>query len=369
MSPRGVAKSPNSWNAWYQDPTTGVGPYRSDRSGYVSAAWGLPAPGHTTYSFAGGPWDSGQSHVIPPGDLLPGDALNSPGSPAAGTGHMMIYASGDFLSGWVEVYEEYTHGQPATHRWRNIDPSLYLPIRYVGITGCGVASAEVCNLVDDDCDPATGDAPDGDGYTLCDGDCDEFDSAVHPGADEGVADGVDQDCDGAELCFVHGDLDSYGALDGQTVASSDLDCGGDGAALTWDDCDDEDPSVHPGEAEDDSEVDRDCDGDSGNGPPPQPAGPDCGCTAPSGRTSAPFLFLVAFGVGRRRRRSRSTGGVSPNGERLDRAGILVDVRRGGCLDRPPHHAGGSPSPRPGGRPESGRGLAADRGRGVGGRSR
>lgn len=140
---------PYSQSAWYTDPTTGACCYRSDCSGYVSAVWGIDPPGNTTYSFAGGPWDDGASYVIDASELKPGDALNYPGDPDAGTGHVMLYVSGDFWSGYVEVYEEYTTGQPATHRWRSIDPGSYLPIRYVGIEDC---TAEVCNGADDDCD-------------------------------------------------------------------------------------------------------------------------------------------------------------------------------------------------------------------------
>lgn len=128
-----------SWDPWYTDPTTGTCCYRSDCSGLISAAWGLPAPGHTTYSFAGGPWDDGASYVITPGELQPGDALNYPGSPSAGTGHIMLYLSGDFNSGYVEVIEEFNWDNPAVHRWRNIDPSIYLPIRFTGIEPCNAA--------------------------------------------------------------------------------------------------------------------------------------------------------------------------------------------------------------------------------------
>jgi len=130
------AQVPYSWDAWYTDPSTGICCYRSDCSGLVSAVWGLPAPGHTTYSFAGGPWDDGVTHVIAPSELQPGDALNYPGNPGAGTGHVMLYVSGDFASGWVEVYEEYGHGHPAVRRWRSIDPSIYLPIRFNDIQPC-----------------------------------------------------------------------------------------------------------------------------------------------------------------------------------------------------------------------------------------
>jgi hypothetical protein len=50
-------------------------PYRSDCSGFVSWAWGLPAPGRVTSQFA--PYDTAVSHTIPGESLQPGDALNS----------------------------------------------------------------------------------------------------------------------------------------------------------------------------------------------------------------------------------------------------------------------------------------------------
>ena len=60
---------------------------------------------------------------------------------------------------------------------------------------------ELCNGIDDDCDPATGrdeEDLDGDGFAGCDGDCDDGDPAAWPGADEACSDEVDQDCDGSE---------------------------------------------------------------------------------------------------------------------------------------------------------------------------
>lgn len=62
-------------------------PYRSDCSGLVSWAWGLPPPGRTTATLA--PYDTGVSHVIDAIDLLPGDAINN-------DHHTMVFAE------WLE---------------------------------------------------------------------------------------------------------------------------------------------------------------------------------------------------------------------------------------------------------------------------
>jgi hypothetical protein len=50
-------------------------PYRSDCSGFLSWAWGLPAPGRTTMTLA--PYDHAVSHAIDAADLQPGDAINN----------------------------------------------------------------------------------------------------------------------------------------------------------------------------------------------------------------------------------------------------------------------------------------------------
>lgn len=60
--------------------------------------------------------------------------------------------------------------------------------------------AEVCsNAVDDDCDGTVDNATDsdGDGWTSCNGDCNDANALVNPGAYEAVGNGVDDDCDAA----------------------------------------------------------------------------------------------------------------------------------------------------------------------------
>ena len=93
------------------------------------------------------------------------------------------------------------------------------------------------------------------------GDCADGDAGVHPGASEGPSDGVDQDCDGHELCYVDADHDGYRTT--STTLAPDLSCDADGlapasAAL---DCDDGDGAVWPGAVElSDDGVDSNCDG-------------------------------------------------------------------------------------------------------------
>ncbi|HMV67024.1 MAG TPA: MopE-related protein, partial [Myxococcota bacterium] len=83
---------------------------------------------------------------------------------------------------------------------------------------------------------------DGDGLSIDDGDCADFDAAFHPGAIDPIGDGIDQDCD--------------------DVDGTDADADGWPAGP---DCDDADPDVAPDAAEVCDGVDQDCDGSPDNG--------------------------------------------------------------------------------------------------------
>ncbi len=109
---------------------------------------------------------------------------------------------------------------------------------------------------------------DGDGVTEDEGDCDDGDDEVFPGAQE-VCNGVDDDCDDTideedpdlvdgTTWYQDGDGDGYG-LDEQTVVACERPSG---YSAEPGDCDDTDAAYHPGASEDDCSdpADYDCDG-------------------------------------------------------------------------------------------------------------
>ncbi len=95
--------------------------------------------------------------------------------------------------------------------------------------------------------PFSDEDADGDGYDEDQGDCDDGEDSVYPGALE-QANGVDDDCDGE--------------VDEDTEVADD---DGDGASEQDGDCDDGDPTVHPTADEQPNYRDDDCDGELDEG--------------------------------------------------------------------------------------------------------
>ena len=157
--------------------------------------------------------------------------------------------------------------------------------------GVNPGASETCNLVDDNCNGQTDEGlptgnyypdSDGDGYgtnvqyascgvgagfSTLNGDCNDGDTAIHPGAVE-ICDGKDNNCVGGideGLSTKTYYLDSDG--DGWGVGSGSVQCGPSGvsSATQSGDCDDGKASIHPGVTELCNSVDDNCDGQTDEG--------------------------------------------------------------------------------------------------------
>ena len=108
---------------------------------------------------------------------------------------------------------------------------------------------------------------DGDGYDataalnpVCSGtDCDDDDAAIRPGATDIPGNGIDENCNGKDLCYADNDGDLYGST--QTIAGLDMSCNDPGRVANSSDCNDTLASVNPAASEvTGNGIDENCNG-------------------------------------------------------------------------------------------------------------
>jgi len=121
------------------------------------------------------------------------------------------------------------------------------------LSSCDSKDGDTASAADDSSPGGDDSSPGGDDSASVDGDddgvdaandCNDADASIHPGAEEIIADGIDQDCDGLDRCYEDGDGDGYG---GSTINAKS--CDDTGLSGIGGDCDDADVAYHPGAKE------------------------------------------------------------------------------------------------------------------------
>ena len=245
--------------------------------------WGNPAGPTTTVPESG--------YVANAGDCNDSNASINPGTAETCNG-LDDNCDGTIDEGCITYYRDAdgdTYGDPVDSTTATTQPA-----GYVGNSGdCNDANAsinpgatEACNGVDDNCDGIVDegcttyyrDADDDGfgnsgnsvvagptpppGYVANDGDCDDTNDEIYPGATE-QCDGADDDCDGIvdDGCVTYyedADDDGFGNPSSTTTVNSPAPP--PGYVSSDGDCNDNNPAIHPGATEVVDGVDNNCNG-------------------------------------------------------------------------------------------------------------
>ncbi|MBK8567551.1 MAG: choice-of-anchor D domain-containing protein [Saprospiraceae bacterium] len=209
--------------------------------------------------------------------------------------NFIIQGTGTAANTYYEDLDNDGFGNAAVSQMACTAPTGYVS----NSTDCNDANAavnpdatELCNGVDDDCANGIDDGlafqdyyldtdgdnfgagaavnacqPPGANYVLVNGDCNDANAAIFPGAAE-LCDGLDNDCDGTnddglvfQNYYLDGDGDNFGA--GAAVNACQPPVGS--YVLVNGDCDDANAAIFPGAAELCDGLDNDCDGTNDDG--------------------------------------------------------------------------------------------------------
>ncbi len=182
--------------------------------------------------------DDSDRHTYPDATEIPYD-----GKDQNCDGEDLCDLDGDGFISTVCVDEDGNPGTDCNDADPNINPNaIEIPMNGIDENCSGHDECDVDgdgflspSCVDEDGNPGT--------------DCNDADPSIHPGATEIPYNGIDEDCDGEDLCDVDGD----GFLSPRCADE-------DGNPGT--DCDDTDPDIHPGATEIPyNGIDEDCDGE------------------------------------------------------------------------------------------------------------
>ena len=160
-------------------------------------------------------------------------------------GSLNIYNNAELSNCAIDAVCDFLVGTGNRNIGSNTGCCIDEPVLTNACSNPGSGGQEICDGIDNDCDGIVDEGfdQDGDGYTTCDGDCDDTDAAINPNAIE-ICDGIDNNC--------NGEIDEGFDQDGDGIADcsdncsttsnpgqEDSDCDGVGDACDqWPGCDD-----------------------------------------------------------------------------------------------------------------------------------